>query len=498
MKLSILPAGTTSTASSRIRIFSLLEYFNISSTTVNIGYNVNSDILVVQKKVNLSILKSVLLAKISNKLIVYDIDDSAIALSYWARWPYYNLMLKLADVITTDTVLRRKQLQHENPKAFVELLPDCIDYFPTCPVTSIVEDSNDTRILWFGSIGTFGLFEKYITTLRRIRNLKVVIVVNDSSCRDLSERYPDLEIHSWKLGNFLSVLRSCHLSLLVHDGTDIDRMKSNNKMITSITWGVPAIVSNTDDYRRTAEIAGISNVVFSNEAELVSIISELRRPEKRIEYLNKAQGVVWEKFSPMSVATAAETIYAKHLQLHKQKLDHLLTVQNFKKSLLSRLYVASRSFVSHVAHSMTCRIGFNLPAICDIRNYLRINKAVTVLIFGHLSESQSKELAGEFHIQTVSRSIFSLKLLAEPKTCFYVRIHSESSDFFQRHTDEWDVVITLNYLSSLENDMQFAQAMNNLMLIAKNKIILWEPDNVCASIRKLSSHQKFECFPLSR
>lgn len=69
-------------------------------------------------------------------------------------------------------------------------------------------------------------------------------------------------------------------------------------MITSIAWGIPAVVSDTPAYRMTAAQSGISHGVFANSGQIVPIVESLRDADARTEYLEAAQPVIWEKHCP--------------------------------------------------------------------------------------------------------------------------------------------------------------------------------------------------------
>ena len=67
----------------------------------------------------------------------------------------------------------------------------------------------------------------------------------------------------------------------MHDGSEWDRAKSNNRMITSIAWGVPAVVSCTPEFERTAIEAKVPYAIFAGKTDLPATIERLRPPEVR-------------------------------------------------------------------------------------------------------------------------------------------------------------------------------------------------------------------------
>jgi hypothetical protein len=113
------------------------------------------------------------------------------------------------------------------------------------------------------------------------------------------------EIHPWSRDGFLPILTSCDVSLLSHFGDPSDWRKSGHKMITSIGHGIPAIVSNTPDYSRVAEFAGVKQYVFSNSDELESILSTCLSSQARMDYIKRAQPVLMSRYYPGSFADTA-------------------------------------------------------------------------------------------------------------------------------------------------------------------------------------------------
>jgi hypothetical protein len=101
--------------------------------------------------------------------------------------------------------------------------------------------------------------------------------------------------------------------LLSHDGTAADRSKSNNRMISSIAWGVPAIVSRTPEYERTAREAGVTGALFDTPAQMVAAIERHRPAAARAAYLDRAQPHVWRHHAPAVVAGQLLQILHHHL-----------------------------------------------------------------------------------------------------------------------------------------------------------------------------------------
>jgi hypothetical protein len=262
----------------------------------------STTVLVIQKKVTPEIMSIARKARRRGCTIIYDVDDFGDALWYWVPRKDFEAILNLADLITTDTLGHRTQVMAFRRHLNVEVIPDAIDYSPPHPVMPPLADESPLRILWFGTVSNIGLFARYADSLASLPNVKVVVATGVSSIPGFTARYPGVEFVPWSRTEFISVLQSCHLTCLMHDGSDSDLAKSNNRMITSITWGVPALVSRTPEYARTAAECGVEDAVFGDERQLATVVGRFRGAERRNHYLGLAQPIIWNKYAPLSVA----------------------------------------------------------------------------------------------------------------------------------------------------------------------------------------------------
>ena len=300
LNISFFPASDERTASSRIRVYSSARVLRSLGVSFSIGASPLANVYYVQKKVTPGILKLLRVAKLKGHKVIYDVDDFGSALEYWVSRDLLKKTLRLADSIFTPSPEGVELLQSMGAQN-ARVLPSCVDYYPDNPVRTS-NKSSKLRVLWFGSSGNFPVFEKYIKLLVNLQDVQVVICMDDPGFA-LAERYPGLEFVPWDLSTFRSLLQSCHVSCLTHDSTPIGRSKSNNKMITSIIWGVPAVVTRTPDYTRTAHEAGIEDALFTDERTLISAITRLRAEDARERYLDVAQPPIWEKYSPSAITS---------------------------------------------------------------------------------------------------------------------------------------------------------------------------------------------------
>lgn len=327
LSFSFIPAASENTASSRIRVYTLHRALVQQGIPATLGYCPDADLLFIQKKVREKTHQMAREARAHGHLVLYDVDDLGDALWHWVSRTSFREMLHLADLVTTDTVSRRDSLMADYGVTHVEVIPDAIDYYPVSPVRLPQTESKPLRILWFGNVPNLTLFEKYARLLTRMPSVEVVVMTRASVMKRLFTKYPAIVFVPWSRPTFISVLQSCHVTCLMHDGSENDRTKSNNKMITSIAWGVPAVVSRTPEYERTAHEAEVEYALFADRSELQDAVERLRSPEARSAYIATAQPVIWSRYAPEVIARHFLSVVARYKPLsvtvsHKETQRH--------------------------------------------------------------------------------------------------------------------------------------------------------------------------------
>ena len=302
--IHFIPAGDENTASSRLRVYSLAESLEARGVAVSIGAGIPdaAAVVAVQKRVTPDILAQVAQAKARGALVVYDVDDSGNALWYWSPPRLCKEMLGLAHVVTVDTQARAEWLHRAFRGLRVFVCPNAIDYAPTQSAGAEPVEHSPLRVFWFGSVGTLVMFRRHAEALAALPDVRVVVCSGITSLTDEIRDQLRVEIVPWTRQGFVGALQGCDISCLMHDGTADDRRKSNHKMITSICWGVPAIVSDTPEYRRTAIEAGVQDAVFGNAEELLQVVERFRCAAARRRYLASAQPHVWQSYAPEHIA----------------------------------------------------------------------------------------------------------------------------------------------------------------------------------------------------
>jgi hypothetical protein len=235
-------------------------------------------------------------------MLVYDVDDLGDALWWWATPELVEAMVAAADLVVTSTPEQRTSFQQHYGLQRLAVIPCAADYDPPGPTAPIAQPGSRLRILWFGSSSSFDLVAPYLEPLQALADVQVVVVLGKSTVRKRAKDHPGVTFIPWSRETCISVLRTCHLSCLMHDGDESDRAKSNNRMTTSIVWGVPAIVSRTPEYERTAGQAGVEHALFDGPDDLGGVVERLRSDAARSSYLAVAQPRIWSLYAPRVVA----------------------------------------------------------------------------------------------------------------------------------------------------------------------------------------------------
>jgi hypothetical protein len=518
MNISMISADSDNTASSRIRCYTLQSVLERNGIAARFGVGGNPDILFVQKKVTPDILAEARRVANTGGAIIYDVDDLGAALDYWAPPALFNEMIRLADLVTTDTEGHMNHIAAAYAPRRVAIVPDAIDYYPRTPAKLSVTEANPMRIFWFGSVSNISLFAKYTATLTALQNIEVVVATGQDSIAQCQQDFPAVTFVPWSRAGFIETLQSCHISCLMHDGSDIDRTKSNNKMITSIGWGIPAVVSSTPEYARTAREAGIEYAIFNDNKDLPGVIEKLRSPDARKDYLKYSQSIIWSLYSPQSVALSF-LVCVKNLVNEKQqetsgtntsaRIQQVSSINPKQaRAVLERDYL--RDWVKPEGKSY--RLGvyerqrkggvkplISNPTIDEIKAALRANNARTVLELGCGWGRIMEELVDEFQIEGCDVSQDMLELCVPCLNVFRYDVAVEDMQFLRASQNRWDVIFTRGVmLYFMEDPVQMAYAMNNMLMLAKNKIIIWEWLEVCERMRQFADNPKFEYLPIER
>ncbi|BEH10510.1 MULTISPECIES: hypothetical protein [Geobacter] len=291
-KISFLPLGDGTIASSRLRCYKLQDGLERLGFISNIGFDEFTDVLFIQKRTDDAAIDAAYQCKQKSGVLIFDIDDFPDSPTFKQN---SELLISLADVVTTATHEQKKIVGHTFtgvPTEKIFYLPNPIDYELEQPKSKFHEQRIPLKIVWFGNI------ENYPMSLAKelccINDVEFHAITNATA--GIRKNYPDCHFHDWSYENFSDMLSEFDVCLLSHYGSEIFNAKSANKMITAIVHGLPVIASRTPDYLRLSRLAEIDQWLFDDEGTLRTCIDRSRDPSLRNAFIASTQQVVWAHF----------------------------------------------------------------------------------------------------------------------------------------------------------------------------------------------------------
>ena len=257
MKISAIPYSNMDTATTRLRFYAVLNALPSEYTWSKCNKLAEGDILYIQKKADRDTLRTAMAAKDKGIKIVYDLGDPAI----YDEEHHRITMLRLANVITTDTENRKTELLQYVKNIVV--VPDCIDYEGTYRTFEYAPEIK--RIVTFGNTESITAAAPYMNPLPL---KKVYITNNKRPC------FPDAKFVEWKYDSFIKNLAKNDLCLLVQS----NHSKSNNRLLVCMRLGIPFVVADSPSYRETVKATGLKHLIVKDsidiEAVIISCMSE--------------------------------------------------------------------------------------------------------------------------------------------------------------------------------------------------------------------------------
>ena len=369
MKLQIIPATGATAAAARIRAHQLGSALRTLGHEISQEFNSNCDILYVQKRVSPEIVKMALRARDAGVTVIYDVDDLGDELWYWVPKRLCHDMILAANVVTTDTEQRARILKQRYGVRHVEVVPDSIDCMPVA-ISKFIDHKNERlKVLWFGNGFNLCQLQPYLNTLKDMKDIELIVCTQSGTLPELGRRYPWITLWMWGHDSFPKLLQSCDISLLTHSNEQYSSLKSNNKMITSIAFGVPAIVTDTPEYARTARDIGMPQTIFRNEVELRDVIELMRDTAERSRYLDAAQPKIWTEYGAINVAKLFLEVASKAAKIPKNQYI-------FNKGLKSRyglIQISTTTRLSKIGndvHSAIWRMSITDDRRAEVRAIL--------------------------------------------------------------------------------------------------------------------------------
>lgn len=269
-------------ASTRIRLFypnESINKYHSHEFLSKIGYDKESDILIIQKRIDGETLKYV---KSFDGFVIFDFDDPVHNNSLFRE------MMDYVDIITTDTLGRKEHFESLETGKNCFVIEDCLDY----GIVDLLDTPEITnKLSWFGNYPNAQSIQWMLPHI--INSNYELNLITDTRYINVS---PPFYKTPWNLNTFVDELRKSNVCVLSHLGSD-SGVKSNNKMIVSIACGVPTIVNASRSYEELASEFNLKFAIVNDEYSLKNSLNMLNDREVRKKYLSEIQPYILNNLS---------------------------------------------------------------------------------------------------------------------------------------------------------------------------------------------------------
>ena len=281
--------ANSNAASSRIRCFRFFKFmagdYNFCDINDTNYINAEVDLLFIQKIATKDYINVAKVYASKNIPIIYDIDDD---FGVWENM-FEKDMLNIVSAITTDTI-ERKQYLEKYTKTPIYVIPDAIDYVNDKSRAIIIKDKI-SNIYTFGSGGNIEYSVPYLLQIPNNYNTYYITGADNTKLRSIKKIL-------WMETTFISYMYNADICILIHPDDARGNMKSNNRLLVSMSLGIPCIVSNTSAYKETMKSIGCDILVAKSENDVKTILTQLESVELRKEISAKFYEYAWNNFSP--------------------------------------------------------------------------------------------------------------------------------------------------------------------------------------------------------
>lgn len=253
MQIIGIPAKNINSASTRLRYYYILKHLPKECSFKTYSGKLAGDILYVQNNADTKTVKIAKKAKKRNIPIVFDIDDPV------KHKRNQSGMLKLADTVTTDTKQRAEYLSKWNENVVV--VPDLVDYDVKKPI-EIRE--NIRKIVSFGNNSSL---MKCLPYMKNIQNC---------ACYYIGNKFQGIKFIKWKLKTFVKTMSRFDVAVLAHGYNFVGDMKSNNRLLVTMSMGMPTITTKTCAYYETLKDVGYEYLAIDKPNEINRVIDEIK------------------------------------------------------------------------------------------------------------------------------------------------------------------------------------------------------------------------------
>lgn len=242
--------------------------------------NLDGDVFYVEKKSSPEVIEVAKKARAKGMKVIFDLNDG---MGYRDKDPKKRddkAMCLVAHVITCNSEERAVILRKLTGKP-VYVIPDGIDYgIKPCHRVELREEVR--------RICTFGHYKQVLASVKVLKRISV-----DGKKFYITDRpVPGLEKwrgRQWRYKKFIKQLKTADLCYLFHVDNEVSKLKSNNRLVVCMALGLPAVVSDTYVYAKTAKDAGVPEI--TNAVVMQDFGVRQRVSQKGFDY-------AWENYRP--------------------------------------------------------------------------------------------------------------------------------------------------------------------------------------------------------
>lgn len=223
----------------------------------------------------------------------------------------FNQLAEIADGFIVPTECFKQELKAMSFHQPIYIVPDAMDY-PDHRDGSAVEAGQ--RVVWFGNPGTGNIDAAQPYLLWLIKNgFSVSLISRASGFRPNSIFRP--RVLDWKYDTFTSELRRGSFSVI--SISEDEAQKSENRLVTSVMNGVPALISGRSASSKILVRCGLTDAIVDNPAHMKRAVRRIQDPAFRRHYLNCLQATFSEELSDQTLAKSYVAVFQQMLAKKK-------------------------------------------------------------------------------------------------------------------------------------------------------------------------------------
>lgn len=410
-------------ATSRIRslypAMLLNKHPNISA---KVGYAKDAHVVIVSQLAEDELME--LLRSNTTQFVIYDLCDryfydERVVGEVHAKERFYELADR-SNVITVSTLTLKRELYEIGVSKPIVVIPDGIDFKGEADTGGYLRRRPDIHTVgWFGNPGR-GNLESSVWLLEESLALgkKIKLITKSKSVKNYPLLYPYTV--DWCPDTFVDQLSTCDVVVVSHASEE--QSKSPNRLLTSISCGVPVIVNQSESCERILESAGLRWAIVNTKEDLKVAIGRLSTAHGRNEYFGRVLPVIDKEYGDKKI----EKCYLDLIT------DYFYKPPTTKKRVL---------FVSH-----NFNFGEGAPTslaqtVIGMAKLGHIDPVVFSIKQGGL-----KDLYEENDIEVISPNFGVDSRLA---TTVMARAENEVSDVFRDLLDQYEIdVVVLNTVTT--------------------------------------------------